>query len=195
MKILVLNAHPYAKSFCNYLALAYKEGAIAGGNEVQFVNLRDLKFDPILRKGYSEITTLELDLEEQQKLWKWCEHLVIVTPVWWSSYPSLLKGYFDRILLPGFAYKYHDNKPIPKKLLEGRSARVIYTQNSPKFYTKFLLLDSFWRSLRDGILSFCGFKPVERTFFTEIMKSNEEERKMWINEVYEIGKVDGTKKK
>mmetsp|Transcript_7693 Transcript_7693/g.10495 ORF Transcript_7693/g.10495 Transcript_7693/m.10495 type:complete len:126 (-) Transcript_7693:297-674(-) len=35
---------------------------------------------------------------------KWCNTLVIAYPTWWMSTPASLKGFFDRTLIPGFAW-------------------------------------------------------------------------------------------
>ena len=93
--------------------------------------LRDLQFDLVLRGGYHSAKPLEPDIIRQQELIQWCEHLVVVSPNWWWSAPALLKGYIDRVFLPGFAMRYHRRFPYVHPLLTGRSARVLYTQNSP----------------------------------------------------------------
>lgn len=187
-KILILNAHPYAESFGNSLAQKYYQGSIDSGFDVKITNLRELNFDPILHGGYSVITELEDDLKEQQELIKWCNHLVIVTPLWWAGMPALLKGFIDRTLLPGFAFKYSETSPMPKKLLEGRSATVIYTQGAPFLYSLLVLRDSFWNSLKGGVLKFCGFNPVKRMVFDSISSSTAEKRDEWLNKIYEKGK-------
>lgn len=186
-KILVINAHPYEGSFCNTIGEKYFQGATDGGFEVKIVNLRELNFDPILHGGYSVITELEEDLRAQQELIKWCNHLVLVTPLWWASTPALLKGYIDRVFLPGFAFKYSESSPMPKKLLEGRSATVIYTQGSPFFYSFLFLKDCFWKILKEGFLGFCGFRPVKRLVFDNMSTSTKEKRETWLNRVYDKG--------
>lgn len=188
-RILIINAHPYAESFCNALAEKYYQGANDNGFDVKMTNLRDLKFDPILHGGYSVITELEDDLKEQQELIKWCNHLVIVTPLWWAGLPALLKGFIDRTLLPGFAFKYSETSPMPEKLLEGRSATVIYTQGAPFLYSLLILKDSFWNSLKGGILKFCGFNPVKRIVLDSISSSSTTKREEWLNKIYEKGKI------
>jgi putative NADPH-quinone reductase len=190
-KILILNGHPYEKSFVHALADAYYRGALAAGHDVVLVHLRDLQFDPILRSGYSEVTPLEPDLVKQQELLTWCEHLVVVTPLWWMSFSALLKGYFDRILLPRFAYKYH--KPILgvipnwSKLLTGRSARVIYTQGSPRWISRTFLLDCVWRGWKWGVIGFCGFKPLRRCEFC-VTGASDAKRARMIEKVEKLGR-------
>lgn len=187
MKILVLDAHPYDESYCSSLAQKYAEGAKNGGHEVKIISLRNLKFDPILHYGYSKPMELEPDLANQQELLLWCDHLVIVTPLWWSSPPALLKGYIDRVFLPSFAFKYVEGKPLPEKLLTGKSARVIYTQSAPFLYSFLAYGDAFWKLMKKGFLEFCGFKPVKRIVFDLIDKSKIKKRQTWLNKVYQLG--------
>lgn len=61
--------------------------------------MRDLHLDP----HYTE-QALEPCLQRCQESLLWAEHLIIVYPVWWGTMPALLKGWLDRVLLPGFAF-------------------------------------------------------------------------------------------
>ena len=36
---------------------------------------------------------------------RWCDSLVFVFPTWHFNFPAALKGYFDRVMLPGVAFK------------------------------------------------------------------------------------------
>lgn len=187
MKILILNANPREESFSDALAASYSKGAADSGHEVKFFNLRDLKFDPILHGGYHKPTELEDSLKDQQEAIKWCEHLVIITPMWWSGAPALLKGYIDRVLLPGFAFKFKEGGTWDR-LLAGKSARVIYTQDSPLVYSFLVIGDAFWNALKKGILEFSGFKPVKRTVFSRVSMVKPEKRQEWIDNLYLLGK-------
>lgn len=188
-KILILNGHPYDKSFCNAIGEKYLEGAESNGFEAKLINLRDLVFDPVLHGGYTELMPLEEDLEEQQELINWCDHLVVVTPLWWGGIPALLKGYFDRVLLPGYAFNFLNSMGKVERLLEGRTARVIYTQGSPFLYTLLMNGDCFWKTLKSGTLSFCGFNPVKRTVFDNVANSTPQKREKWLKKAYQLGTI------
>ena len=95
-KILIIDGHPGENSFCAAIADAYAKGAQSPEIEVEVLSLRNLKFDLNLRHGYRKIQELESDLVEAQKKIKWCEHLVVIYPIWWGSMPALLKGFLDR---------------------------------------------------------------------------------------------------
>lgn len=85
----------------------------------------------LIHGGFSAPQPVEPALADAQAAIRWCEHLV-VTPNWWSSVPALFEGFIDRVFLPGFGVDYLDHFPYIRKLLKGRSARVIYTQNAPQ---------------------------------------------------------------
>lgn len=104
-KILLINGHPDTESFNFSIAAAYKKGAIANGYEVREIIVRNLDFNPNLQFGYRKRTELEIDLLEAQEKIRWAEHLVWIYPVWWGSVPALLKGFIDRVFLPGFAFE------------------------------------------------------------------------------------------
>lgn len=157
-KILILSGHPDTESMCVDLCNSYADGARDAGHEVRRANLSDMQFDPILHKGYKVIQALEPDLLKLQNDIRWCEHFVIVYPSWWSTMPALLKGMFDRVWLPNFAYKFFPNGIMWHRLLKGRTATVFITSDAHPFLARFIFGDNV-NEIRDGILWFAGFSP------------------------------------
>lgn len=188
MKVLVLNAHPDEGSFCDAISAAYVEGARGGGHEVKSVPLRDLHFDLVLRGGYHSTKPIEPDIAEQQELIRWCQHLVVVSPNWWWAAPALLKGYIDRVFLPGFAMRYHARFPYVEPLLGGRSARVIYTQNSPRLVGWLFRGDLFWKWISHAVLGHCGFQPVKRLALYGAKEASTERRTRFLESARELGR-------
>ena len=167
-KILIINGHPDKESFGAALAKSYKEGAEASGAECKLVNLRDLNFDMNLHYGYRKRTELEPDLLAVQQEIKEAHHLVFVYPTWWGTYPALLKGFIDRVFLPKFAFKYRENSLLWDKLLKGKSARIIVTMDTPKWYYSLVYKNTGHNAMKVGVLKFCGIKPVKITTFSPI---------------------------
>ncbi len=162
-KIFILIGHPDPDSESGRLGEAYERGARASGHEVRLTRLSDLKFDPILHKGYKVIQQLEPDLLKVQEDVKWCDHFVLFYPVWWAAMPALLKGLIDRIWMPHFAYQFRKEGLLKgftwEKLLKGRSARVIITMDNVPFVAR-LLFGDITNEIHYGVLRFSGFSPV-----------------------------------
>ena len=187
-KTLIINGHPDKESFCFALAESYKKGADSAGADCKSVHLIDLDFSPILTFGYRKISELEPDLVKMQQEILAADHLVLVYPNWWATFPALLKGFLDRVLVPGFAFKYHEDSPFWDKLLAGKTARMIVTMDTPKWYYFLMNKNAGHNAMRIGVLEFCGIKPVKITSFAPVKSSEEAKRKKWLAEVEELGK-------
>jgi NAD(P)H dehydrogenase (quinone) len=185
--IFILQGNGDNETFCGELASAYEKGARLGGHTVHRINIGDLKFDPILHKGYKTIQELEPDLKKVQEEIKWCNHLVLLYPMWWSAMPSLLKGMFDRMWLPGFAYHFNHNGMGWHGLLHGKSARIIITMDSWPLVQRILFGDST-NEIARAVLKFSGFHPVHVKKIGEVKKLDEKGRESWCKMISGWGK-------
>ncbi|WP_082909984.1 NAD(P)H-dependent oxidoreductase [Brevibacillus brevis] len=187
MNILVIIGHPDPESYCSALAHAYMEGAKGKAAQIRTIDLSQIAFDPNLKYGYRKRTELEDDLKEAQNLIRWADHLVIVYPIWWGTMPAILKGFFDRVLLSGFAYKYREGSSLWDKLLTGKTAHVIVTMDTPSWYNRLIYWQAGHLVMKRNILKFCGIKPVKITEISGVNASAEEKRKMWLEKVKQLG--------
>ncbi|GGO69365.1 NAD(P)H-dependent oxidoreductase [Nocardioides deserti] len=186
---LVIDAHPDSGSLCAALAERYATGARSAGAQVELLALRDLDFDLDLRRGLRAEQPLEPDLLRAQASLVSADHVVVVAPVWWGSVPAVLKGFLDRTLERGWAYRYRDNG-LPQGLLAGRSARVVMTTDSPGWWLRGLMGDSAVRQLRRSTLRFCGLKPVRATRIGPVHGSTAEQRESWLEQLADLGRTD-----
>ncbi|MGY4533920.1 NAD(P)H dehydrogenase (quinone) [Pseudomonas sp. TE3786] len=186
-RILLILGTPKGSSFCNALAEAYTLGARNQGHVVRQLKLGELQFDPILRDGYDQSQTLEADLLEAQRQIHWAEHLVFVYPVWWGGIPALLKGFFDRTFLPGFAFKYRNRSQLWDKLLTGRTADLLVTMDTPAWYFRWIYGAPAHRQMTRTILGFCGIKTRRLAQFSPIRPSNETQRQAWLRKAEALG--------
>jgi NAD(P)H dehydrogenase (quinone) len=183
MKIYVLLGHPDATSFNGKIAQTYVDAATQKGHEVRLQKLGEMKFDPILWEGYKSKQELEPDLKQAQENLLWCDHWVIVYPIWWGSFPALLKGYFDRVLLSGFAFKYKKDSPMWDKLLKGRSAQVITTCDAPTLWIWLMYRNSDLNTVRRAILEFCGFSFKSSTRIGRLRYLQEKDRTKILDQI------------
>ena len=186
-RILVILGQPQRQSFGAALAQAYAEGARASGAEVRELFLGDLKFDPAGAMNHSSPPALETDLVMAQETIKWAEHLVFVYPIWWGTIPALLKGFIERVFLPGFAVNFRDNSALWDKLLTGRSAHLIVTLNTPSWVYRWVYCRPGHNTMKKTILEFCGIKPVRITEVGPMRNSTDAKRKQWMAQVRALG--------
>lgn len=182
-KVTVILGHPDSGSFCGALAETYAKSAAAAGHAVRLFRLGDIAFDPTLHHGYNKRQELEPGLQEIQEAITWSTHLVFVYPIWWGAIPALLKGMFDRVFLPGYAFKYRANSQMWDKLLAGRSAHIIATMDTPPWYFRLIYRMPGHHQMKKTILEFCGIKPVKVTSLGPIRFATAAKRKKWLDQV------------
>ena len=185
--ILIINGHPNKKSYCHALAEAYATGASSAGNPVVLLHLSELRFNFNLADGYSKKSETETDLLMAQEKIKWAQHIVVVHPVWWGSVPAILKGFFDKTLLPGFAFKYRDKGPLWDKLLSGRTAHIIYTTDTPVWFYRYFYKAPSLNQVKDRTLGFCGIKTIKVAGIGPIRKSQPAFRQRWLEKIKQAG--------
>lgn len=187
-KILIIQGHPDEESYNTALAEAYKKGAEEAGAEIKEIIIRDLNFSPNLKYGYRKRTELEPDLLAAWEKILWAEHLVWIYPVWWGSVPAIMKGFIDRLFLPGFAFKKRENSVWWDKLLTGKSARIISTLDQPAWYYWLINRRPSYYAMKKLTLNFVGIEPVKATTIAPIRLSTEKFRAKGLEKVEKLGK-------
>ena len=185
-KIFILVGYSHLEGFTGELADAYERAAQAAGHSVTRVNLGDLKFDPILRKGYSEIQPLEPDLLAVQENIRAADHIVILYPNWWTSMPALLKGMFDRMWLPGFAFSFDKETHSVIELLKGKTARVIVVDGAHSPFMTRLKYGDYTNEISRGILGFSGMN-VHVTTMGPCEHADKAQHDAWVMQVKDLG--------
>lgn len=159
MRVLIVDGHPDEGRLTSHLLDHY---AVTLGTDVtvERIAVRDLSFDANLRRGYKVEQPWEPDIERLAAAILACDHLVVGFPLWWGGEPALLKGLLDRLLLPGFAFRYRRDNPFWDRLLGGRSADVVIAMDTPPWYLAFVYGNPVVRRWRRQVLGFCGLKPI-----------------------------------
>jgi NAD(P)H dehydrogenase (quinone) len=184
--VSIILAHPAPSSFNHALAAAVRDALIDAGHRVSFHDLYAEGFDPVLPAD--EIPSV-CDLSTE--LASWCdeissaEGIVIVHPNWWGQPPAILKGWVDRVIRPGVAYRFvegDDGEGVPVGLLKARTALVLNTANTPADRELTVFGDPLQRTWADCVFGLCGVADVRRRVFGVVVTSTPEQRVVWLSE-------------
>jgi putative NADPH-quinone reductase len=135
MRILVLFAHPVETSFSAALHRVTVEALAASGHEVDDCDLNAERFDPVLsraeRMAYHDLAVNRAHAAGYVDRLLAAEGLVLVYPVWNYGYPAILKGFFDRVFLPGVSFTLVDGRLRPALHNIGKLAAVTILMGDP----------------------------------------------------------------
>jgi len=183
MNVLIVYAHPDPNSYNHAVLASVKRGLNDGGHDVSVIDLYADNYDPVLVFDTNvQRTDLDAQTEAYQGRIAQAEHLIFIYPVWWYGLPAVLKGFFDRVLTPGFAYDTSGR--LPKGLLSDKSAWGLYTMGSPGWYVTLCRGNAEWTTVRDGILKFCGIRRIKKMRFAGMNTSSQKRRERWLAYVY-----------
>lgn len=185
-KVLTILGHPRSQSLCGGLAEDYVAGASAAGAETKFLRIAALNLDwaaPADSPGAAAHPTVA----EVQESLRWADHIALVYPNWWGAAPGQLRTLLERVLLPGFAYKYHTHGSGWDRLLAGRTGELLVTMDTPPFIHKWMFGAAGDRIMAKRTLDFCGVKPVRSTHFGPVRTSTQEGRKRWLAKASALG--------
>ena len=189
-RILLVQGHPdpSREHLCHTLEDAYAKAALLAGHEVRHVRVAELDF-PLLRTQQEwEHGALPETLQQAQDEIGWCEHLVLIFPLWLGDMPALLKGFLEQVARPGFAFRGKANNPLKEKALKGRSARVVVTMGMPALVYRWYFMAHSVRSLERNILGFVGISPVRETLFGMAGEATHDKVAGWIDKMEELGR-------
>jgi putative NADPH-quinone reductase len=187
-RIALIQGHPdpAAGHFGHALASAYESSATEAGHQVKVITVARLEF-PLLRNARQwESEPVPEAIGEAQRTIAWAEHLVIVFPLWMGDMPALLKAFFEQTLRPGFAIGKTAPGRLGKRLLKGRSARIVVTMGMPAFFYSVYYRAHSLKSLKRNILEFCGIAPVRTTVIGTVEGRNEA-REDWLMRLSALG--------
>jgi len=136
MRVLYLYAHPLPESFHFAIREAAREGLAAAGHQVDLCDLYAEGFDPVLsateRRGYHAIPTNRAPVEEYIRRVEQAEALVLSFPTWSFGLPAILKGFFDRVFIPGVSFTLNEGVARPN-LTQIRRIAGISTYGRPRW--------------------------------------------------------------
>jgi putative NADPH-quinone reductase len=154
MRVFVIYCHPVETSYNAALHRVTVEALTAAGYEVDDCDLYAEGFDPVMsRQGrieYHDETINTKPVQQYVDRLRAAEALVLVSPIWNYGYPAMLKGFTDRVFLPGVSFRLENGVTKPN-LWHIRKIAAVHTYGGSRFRT-ILMGDSprkaFKRSLR-----------------------------------------------
>jgi putative NADPH-quinone reductase len=191
-RIALIQAHPDPAGghLCHALAQAYADGAREAGHEVQVIDVAQLDF-PLLRsqKDWTD-GEVPASLRPAQEGIRWAEHLVFFFPLWLGDMPALLKGFLEQIARRGFAFEPVEGNPLGRKLLTGRSARVVVTMGMPALVYRWYFRAHSVKALERNILGFVGIGPIHETLIGGVDGLGEAGVQRWRDKMAKLGRND-----
>lgn len=158
------------------------------GNTVEIRDLYEMNFNPVLTTDDFEALksgNLPQDISTEQKHIEEADFIWVVFPIWWSSMPAILKGYIDRVLLSGFAYRMEGDEPIG--LLKGKKVVILNSMGmSTEDYKNSGMFDALKLTIDKGVFEFSGMRVVAHKYFTSIMSANDTLRERYYKELTDL---------
>jgi putative NADPH-quinone reductase len=160
MKVLVVHCHPVAESFCATMRDAALKGLARAGHETRVLDLYAENFDPRLtrqeRLDYQDEKKNVANIAEHVALIGWAEALVFVFPTWWYDMPAMLKGWLDRVWVPGIAFHMPEGgKVIRPAMTHIRAIAGITSCGSPWWWMK-IVGEPHRKIILRGLASLCA---------------------------------------
>lgn len=182
MRILLVLAHPVPDSFNAAIAAEIRKALEARGHRVDFLDLYREGFDPRLgeaeRRAYMEPDYQPEAVAELVARLKAADGLILVFPQWWFNLPAILKGFIDRVFVPGAAFV-----PDPEggRIRPGLDHLSLFwsvsTTGSPWWVVHLWMGNPVRRILKRGVAAFCAKGARFRSFALHDMDRSSEARR------------------
>jgi NAD(P)H dehydrogenase (quinone) len=172
MRILTVFAHPNRNSFSGALLDAFLAGLGEAGHEIELADLYAEGFDPCFQPAdYAQFTGGPADMPEgvrrEQARVDRAQAIAFVFPVWWWSFPAILKGWIDRVWCQGWAYDFTIGRSRGLLTLS-KAVLLCSAGSSGGVYRRYGYQEAMRRSIDVGILGYCGIDDVAMNIFPAV---------------------------
>ncbi|PLW80400.1 flavodoxin family protein [Candidatus Woesearchaeota archaeon] len=157
MGTLVIYAHPKTQGHCPWILKQVELNLKRMDEEYEVIDLYKRGYNSVL-KAEELYTAKKYEVSEEnkkiQEKIKSSKKLIFIYPVWWGTMPAILKGFFDRVFVARYAFKYV--KGVPIGLLKDVKALVFITSGAHETLSR--IFQSPVKNIKYEILRFCGIK-------------------------------------
>lgn len=188
MKHLIVYAHPNASSLNSYFKQLIVDSLQQANHEIVIRDLYELQFDPVLsledmngqRRGQ-----VADNVRAEQEYITWADHLTFIYPIWWTGMPAIMKGYIDRVMSYGFAYRY--DQGVQKGLLAGKPVVIINSHGKSNAEYEAIGMDKALVLTSDkGIYTYCGLDVRQHFFFDRADRPTPEAVAQWTEQIRQV---------
>lgn len=186
-RIAIIQGHPDPADhhLLNAMGDAYAQAAASAGHQVRRIEVAHLDFALLRTQQDFETGDLPPALVQARDDMRWAEHWVFLFPLWHGTMPALLKGFLEHIFRPGFAMEYRA-KGFPRRLLAGRSARIVVTMGMPVTLYRWYFGAYGLRFFERSMLGFAGIKPIRENLYG-LTFAGDSKRARWIEDMRRHG--------
>jgi len=189
VNIFLILAHPNPHSFNHAIADVANRALLTAGHTVLFHDLYQEGFDPVLTSD-----EIPRDGPLSHEVFIHCDEIaradgiIVVHPNWWGMPPAIMKGWIDRVIRPGVAYRFlegDNGEGVPVGLLQARAAIVFNTANTPEHRENEVFGDPLEQIWKDCVFGLCGVTNFYRDIFRVVVTSDNMQRKKWLDQVHD----------
>ena len=170
MHVLIVYAHPRAESYTRAVARAYEAGLLEAGHSSEVADLYREGFEPRFDVAdYAQFQGLALpgDVQAEQARVDRADGLALVFPIWWWSFPAILKGWIDRVFSEGWAYRF--DPALSRGMLRDRPTTLFGIGASRESTARrYRYADAMQTQILTGMLGYCGLRNVDGHYLYDV---------------------------
>ena len=190
MHTLLIFAHPRRQSFTGAVLDAFAAGITEHGDHTtELADLTREEFEPRFQtEDYAQFRGEPMPdaIRAEQARVDRADALAFVFPVWWWSFPAVLKGWIDRVFAEGWAYSFEPG--LSRGRLRDRPTLLLGVAGSREStYRKYGYGEAMRVQIDTGILGYCGLRDVETRVFYDV-EQNAEHRARYLTEARDLGR-------
>ena len=184
-RALVLFAHPCAESFSAALHATVVTQLTAGGWQVDDCDLNAEGFNPVLsaaeRRAYHDVGPNIDPVAPYVDRLRAAEALVLVFPVWNFGFPAILKGFFDRVFLPGVSFRL-ENGLVTPNLTHIRKLAAVTTYGGSRMRA-FLAGDPPRKVVTRAVWHVCRPEKMDYLALYDMNRATDMQRQRFLDQV------------
>jgi putative NADPH-quinone reductase len=184
VKVLVIRAHPLDESFNAALHQAVLEGLKAAGHEIDNLDLYAENFQPVLsaeeRRNYHDLTRNRIPAASYIERLQHTEAVVFVFPTWSFGVPAILKGWFDRVLIPGVSFTLDKHGVARPALRNVKRIAAVTTYGRPWWFVRLLIGDLPRRQICGYFRAVCRWPKATYLALYDMNRATQQQRERFL---------------